>query len=180
MLACKEKPCTLAQRVPVSVGASPSAPKPEPRRRTRSPARSPKAMHCRTEAARVRASSGASSRKGSRPAPPVTSRPTLRRPGSAAPAGAAGSARHEAPRWRARWQGRHAVPAAISSPGPYSAGTVVLGQPSQAATRARCAAVASGCTSNCQYLGGSAPNVTARRCRRSRRATSTVTGSPGR
>src|SRR5215510_16474964 len=32
VLACKEKPCTLAQRGPVSLGASPSAPKPEPMR----------------------------------------------------------------------------------------------------------------------------------------------------
>jgi hypothetical protein len=38
-LACKEKPWALAQRGPVSAGASPAWPKPAPRRRTRSPAR---------------------------------------------------------------------------------------------------------------------------------------------
>jgi hypothetical protein len=54
------------------------------------------------------------------------------------------------------------------------------GVASQAAKRACCSAVASGHTSNCQRLGGSAPNVMERRCRRSRRATSTVTCSPGR
>ncbi len=45
----------LAQRGPVSVGASPSAPTPEPIRRAFWPARSPKAMRCCTEATMVRA-----------------------------------------------------------------------------------------------------------------------------
>jgi len=48
-----------------ALGASPSAPKLAPMRRTCWPARSPKAMRCCTEAARVRASSGASSTRGS-------------------------------------------------------------------------------------------------------------------
>src|SRR5215831_2278376 len=41
VLACSEKPLTLAQRGPVSAGDSPSYPKPEPIRRTCCPARSP-------------------------------------------------------------------------------------------------------------------------------------------
>jgi hypothetical protein len=67
VLACREKPCPLAQRGPVRVGLSPKEPKPEPRRRTCYPAPSPKAMRCCTEAAKVRASSGSSSRSGSYP-----------------------------------------------------------------------------------------------------------------
>src|SRR5262249_58656164 len=67
-----------------------------------------------------------------------------------------------------------------SSPGPYSAGTVVLGQPSQVTKRACCSAVASGCTSNGPYLGGSVPNVTVRRCRHSRRATRPAERAPRR
>src|SRR5262245_33456282 len=51
----------LAQRGPLRKKRSPSAPKPEPMRRTCCPARSPKAMRCCTETARARASSGAAS-----------------------------------------------------------------------------------------------------------------------
>src|SRR5262249_49466963 len=54
------------------------------------------------------------------------------------------------------------------------------GVASQAARRARCSALASGCTSKSQPLAGSAPNVTTSRCRRSRRAMSTVACASGR
>jgi hypothetical protein len=119
--------------------------------------------------------------RGSAQHPHVTSRPT-RFGGLGQQRPQARQAVHATRHRAGEHGGRDVTPSLplCSSPGPYSAGTVVLGQPSQATTRARCAAVASGCTSNCQYLGGSAPNVTARRCRRSRRATSTVTCSPGR
>ena len=65
VLACRENPWTLAQRMPLRRGRSPLEPKPEPMRLTCCPVRSPKAMRCCAEAAVVRANSGASSRKGS-------------------------------------------------------------------------------------------------------------------
>ena len=62
--ACRENPCPLAPRGPVSRGASPSSPQPAPRRRPCWPARSPQAMRCGTAAAMVRASTGSASRRG--------------------------------------------------------------------------------------------------------------------
>ena len=84
VLACKEKPLTLAQRGPLSASRAPSEPQPEPMRRMFCPARSPKAMRCLTEAAMGRASSGSLSRSGSSPAATGTS---ILLPGS--PAGGA-------------------------------------------------------------------------------------------
>jgi len=63
----ERKSVDTAQQVPVSAGCFPAYPKPEPMRRTCCLARSPKAMRCVTEAARVRASSGSLSSKGSYP-----------------------------------------------------------------------------------------------------------------
>ena len=65
---------------PPSAGRSPSSPNPEPIRRTCWPARSPKAMRCVTEAARVRASSGASLRNGSYPVVTASVLPASRYP----------------------------------------------------------------------------------------------------
>jgi hypothetical protein len=80
VLACSENPWALAQRGPVSAGSSPSYPKPEPIRRTACPARSPKTMRCLTEAAMVRANSGALSSNGSYPIAIAASLPASRYP----------------------------------------------------------------------------------------------------
>src|SRR5262245_11374345 len=80
VLAWREQPLTLAHRGPVSRGASPSEPKPAPIRCTCCPARAPKAIRCWTDAAMVRASSGAVSRRGSYPLATASSMPASRYP----------------------------------------------------------------------------------------------------